>query len=351
MPGTGFNGADATYDIRNEPEQLSFFSLSTYTAPLSYLWPSQKPSPRRGFCGFAHLAAPRGQRSSTAFVVGLNESMISILILTKNEERDLPGALASVAWSNDIHVVDSDSTDATPAVARAAGAHLHQRTFDDYAAQRNFGLQLPFQHPWLLILDADERPTPELSAEIQRIARFDAPAISAYRIRRRDFLFNTWLKHAQLTPFYIRLVRPARARYTRSINEVLEIDGAIANLTAPLDHFPFSKGIAHWVDRHNRYSTMEAALIHAQSGLQNPSVRTALGLGSPAPDFHTRRLHQKALFYKLPGRPLIKWLYLVILRGAILDGPAGLAYATLAAFYEYLIVLKTRELRESIPQG
>ncbi len=98
---------------------------------------------------------------------------------------------------------------------------------------------------------------------------------------------------------------------------------------------------------------MEAQLIHAQAGLQNPSLRTALGLGrtpgQPAPDFHTRRLHQKALFYKLPGRPLIKWLYLVALRGAILDGPAGLTYATLASIYEYLITLKTKELRLASP--
>ncbi len=86
---------------------------------------------------------------------------------------------------------------------------------------------------------------------------------------------------------------------------------------------------------------MEAQLIHSQSGLQDPSLRKALR----DPNFHTRRLHQKALFYKLPGRPLIKWLYMVVLRGAILDGPAGLTYATLASIYEYLITLKTKELR------
>lgn len=267
--------------------------------------------------------------------------MISVLILTHNEALDLPACLASVAWVDDIHIVDSHSTDSTAAIAEAAGAHVHLRSFDNYAAQRNFGLALPFRHPWLLILDADERPTPALTTELQGIAATAHEATSAFRVRRRDFLFNTWLRHAQLTPFYIRLVRPARARYTRTINEVLEIDGPVADLAAPLDHFPFSKGIAHWVDRHNRYSTMEAALIHAQSGLQNPSLLTALR----DPDFHTRRLHQKALYYKLPLRPLIKWLYLVLLRGAILDGPAGLAYATLASFYEYLIVIKTKELR------
>ena len=273
--------------------------------------------------------------------------MISVLILTKNEEQDLPGALASVAWSDDVHVLDSHSTDGTVAVAEAAGAHVTQRIFDNYAAHRNFGLKLSFKHPWVLILDADERPTPALSVEMQRVVRSATEEVSGYRLQRRDFLFGTWLKHAQLSPFYIRLVRPERSQYTRAINEVIEVSGRVDSLAEPLDHFPFSKGIAHWVSKHNLYSTMEAELIYSQAGLQNPSVRTALR----DPDFHTRRLHQKALFYRLPGRPLIKWLYMVVVRGAILDGPAGLTYATLASFYEYLIVVKTKELRHENGMG
>ena len=274
------------------------------------------------------------------------ENRISVLILTRNEAHDLPGALASVAFSDDIHILDSFSTDDTVAIANAAGAHVTQRPFDSYAGQRNFGFTLPFKHPWLLILDSDERLTPELALEMQqRVA--DAPAeTSGFRLQRRDFLFNTWLKHAQLTPLYIRLVRPERSRYTRDVNEVLEVDGPIADLQHPLDHFPFSKGITYWVERHNKYSTMEAELIHSQAGLQNPSWHTALR----GPDFETRRLHQKALFYRMPGRPLIKWLYMMFYRRAILDGSAGITYATLASFYEYLITLKTKELRLSNPK-
>jgi glycosyltransferase involved in cell wall biosynthesis len=272
--------------------------------------------------------------------------MISVLILTRNEQQDLPDCLASVAWSDDIHVFDSFSTDDTVEIAKAAGAHIHQRPFDNYAAHRNAALTtLPFKHPWLFILDADERPTPHLSREMQQTVIAASQEISAYRLRRRDFLFGTWLKHAQISPFYIRLVRPERARYTRTINEVLEVEGAVADLSYPLDHFPFSKGIAHWIDKHNLYSTMEAELLHKQQGLQNPSLKTALR----DPDFHTRRLHQKALFYRLPARPLIKWLYMMFIRGAILDGAAGLTYATLQSIYEYFIVLKTRELRQGKP--
>jgi glycosyltransferase involved in cell wall biosynthesis len=268
--------------------------------------------------------------------------MISVLILTLNEQRDLPDCLASVSWSDDIHVFDSNSTDATVEIARAAGAYVLSRPFDDYATHRNAALTtVPFKHPWVFLLDADERPTPDLSREMQQLALASPPNIAAFRVRRRDHLFGTWLKHAQLSPYYIRLVRPERCRYTRAINEVLEVDGPIANLSYPLDHFPFSKGIAKWVEKHNLYSTMEADLIVRNQGLQNPSLITALR----HPDFHTRRLHQKAIFYRLPARPLLKWLYMVFFRRAILDGVAGLTYATLQAFYEYLIVLKSRELR------
>jgi glycosyltransferase involved in cell wall biosynthesis len=285
--------------------------------------------------------------------------LISVLILTRNEQHDLPAALASVAWCDDIHVLDSCSTDDTVAIARTAGATVHTRPFDDYASQRNHGLRLPFRHAWVFLLDADERATPELSAEMRRTilalqSAGNCDHVGGFRLRRRDFLFDTWLRHAQISPFYIRLVRPDCAQYNRAINEVLQITGPIdgptggniRDLQHPVDHYPFNKGIAHWVAKHNVYSTMEAELIHREEGLQNPSLRIAL----TDDDFHTRRRHQKAIFYRLRARPILKWAYMMCYRGAILDGSAGFVYATLQAFYEYLIVLKTAELRRLDPR-
>ncbi len=268
--------------------------------------------------------------------------MVSVLILTRNEEQDLPGCLDTVSWSDDVHVFDSYSNDRTVEIATAWGAKVVQRAFDSYSSHRNAAFaRLRFRHPWVLLLDADERVTPALAAAIERAAVEDDPAVAAYRVRRRDFLWGTWLRHAQISPFYIRLVRPELARYTREINEVLEIAGEVGELEGTLDHYPFSKGIAHWLRKHNRYSTMEAELIAGGGGLRQPSLKLALR----SRDFHERRLHQKALFYRLPGRPLLKWLYMVVARGAFLDGRAGMTYATLQSFYEYMIVLKTRELR------
>jgi glycosyltransferase involved in cell wall biosynthesis len=269
-------------------------------------------------------------------------AMISILILTKDEEEDLPGCLASVAWSDDVHVFDSFSSDQTVAIAEGCGAKVKQRVFDDYAAHRNAAMiSCRFKYPWVFLLDADERVTPGLVQEMQRVVLETPEEVAGYKVRRRDFLWDRWLKHAQISPFYIRLVRPERAHYTRAINEVLQVAGEVRDLSQPLDHYPFSKGMARWLQKHNTYSTMEAELIARDQGLQDPSWKTALR----SKDFHERRLHQKALFYRLPARPLVKWLYMMLARQAFLDGAPGVVYATLQAFYEYMIVLKTHELR------
>jgi glycosyltransferase involved in cell wall biosynthesis len=266
--------------------------------------------------------------------------MLSTLILTHNEQHDLPGCLDSIAWCDDIHVLDSNSTDRTLEIARQRGAHTHTRAFDNFAAQRNAGMAFPFKHPWVLVLDADERPTPALSAEMQQAVAAAPATTSAYRIRRRDFLWGTWLKHAQMSPFYLRLLRVGHATYTREINEIANIDGDIADLQSPLDHLAFSKGIAHWIARHNTYSTREAQLLADGHATHAASLRQALF----GPDFHTRRAAQKAIFYRLPLRPIIKWIYLVFVRGAFLDGRAGLTYTMLICFYESMIAAKHQEL-------
>lgn len=269
-------------------------------------------------------------------------SGISILILTKNEQQDLPDCLASAAWSDDVHVLDSESTDMTVALAEKAGAIVLVRPFDGYASQRNFGLKLPYKHDWILILDADERITPELAAEMLAFVKAAPLNVAAARMRRRDIWWGRWLKHAQISPFYVRLVRAGRAHYEREINEVLVVDGDIIDFTQPFDHYPFSKGLDHWISKHNTYSRMEAEVI-ANGALIKPSWRIAI-LGN---DFSERRVHQKAIFYGLPARPFIKFIYMLIARRAFLDGWPGIRYAVLQAIYEYFIVLKTKEIQQS----
>jgi glycosyltransferase involved in cell wall biosynthesis len=264
--------------------------------------------------------------------------------LTKNEEQDLPGCLASVAWSDDIHVYDSMSTDSTVAIAEKAGAIVTRRPFDNWAAHQNWGLSnVPFKHPWVFYIDADERMTPELVDEIKKAVN-TASEYVAYRVQRRDFFEGTWLKHVQASPFYMRLFRPEKMRYERLVNPISLADGPVGEVAGYLDHFPFSKGIGHWLERHNSYSKFEAEQIMSnRQGREGFSILKAF----TAKDFHVRRFHQKELFYRIPLRPFVKFILLYIFKLGFLDGAAGLRYSVLQSIYEYMIVIKVSELERN----
>ena len=265
--------------------------------------------------------------------------MISVLILTKNEEQDLPACLKSVAWCDDVHVFDSHSTDRTIEIAEKAGAKVTLRRFDGYASQRNAALTtLDYIYPWILILDADERIPETLVDEFEQRIKQTPLSVNGFRIRRRDYFGKTWLKHSQMTPFYVRLVRKGKASYHREINEVLQVEGQVDELKGHFEHYPFSKGLSHWLSKHNQYSSMEAQRwVDEHKNAIKFSLKKALF----SQDFSDRRYHQKGLFYKIPGRPIIKWLYLVLWRRSFMDGYAGLTKMPLSKlFMSTLLSLK-----------
>lgn len=275
--------------------------------------------------------------------------MISVLILTKNEEQDLPGCLQSVDWCDDVHIFDSYSTDATVKIATEAGANITQRVFDNWSAHQNWGLQnIAFKYPWILYIDADERVSEGLR---DALLSFDPTKINAVacEIQRRDFAWNgTWLKHAQISPFYLRFFRPSKMRYERLVNPVSIPDGPVAKIDGYLDHYPFSKGFRYWVQRHLGYADMEAAMRMDDI---SKGVVFSWKKALFSKDFSEKRYHQKGLFYKMPGRPIFKWFYMIIWRRAFLDGKAGITYASLQSIYEYFIVLKTKEQLHKIKKG
>ncbi|MFZ2123828.1 glycosyltransferase family 2 protein, partial [Rhodoferax sp.] len=218
----------------------------------------------------------------------------------------------------------------------------------NWASHQNWGLQnVPFKHPWVFYIDADERMTPELVQAVQAAAAAAKEEV-AFRLQRRDFLLGTWLKHVQTSPFYMRLFRPEKMRYERLVNPISIADGPVGQVAGYLDHFPFSKGMGHWIDRHNGYSRFEAQQIisNRQAGERFSWVKAFT-----AKDFHQRRYHQKELFYRLPFRPLVKFLLLYVAKRGFLDGRAGFTYAMLQSIYEYFIVLKVRELEAAAPMS
>ena len=267
---------------------------------------------------------------------------ISVMILTLNEESNLPGCLSSVAWSDDIHIIDSFSTDSTLEIARSHGARIWQRSFDSFAGQQNWALQnVDWKYPWVFYLDADERCTLDLQQAMQSAIRTPGETV-AFQIQRRDFFMGRWLKHVQASPFYLRLFRPEKMSYRRLGHVISEPDGPTSRLHGYLDHFPFSKGLDDWFNRHNFYSRQEAIQSHLD---RDGAVKFSLMKALFSRDFHLRRQHQKGLFYSLPFRPFIKFAYLLILKRGFLDGRAGFTYAKLMSMYESMILVKHAECK------
>ena len=267
---------------------------------------------------------------------------VSVMILTKDEAVNIKACLDCLGFSDDVVVFDSYSTDETVAIAESYdNVRVVQRKFDNWSSHQNWGAaNIEFKHPWVLYVDADERVDDELAAEVQQLADPDADE-SAFRMRRKDFFMGRWLRHAQLYPtWFVRMYRPSKIRYERLVNPVAIVDGKIGDITGHLIHYPFSKGLVAWLDRHNSYSGFEAReQLKVVGGSRRP-IRQVLSR-----DHNDRRAALKDIFFRLPLRPQIKWLYYIVWRRAFLDGRAGLTYARLQMLYEYMIKFKAREIR------
>lgn len=269
--------------------------------------------------------------------------MISILILTLNEEVNIADCLKSVVWANDVLVLDSGSEDRTVEIAKAHGARVLERPFDSFANQRNYGLQEGgLQNDWVLHLDADERVTPALQEELLASAR--SPGSDAFRVPSKLIFRGQWLKHAGMYPTYqIRFGRRTALSFTQVGHGQRGHLPAhrVGTLQEPLLHHAFSKGIADWFDRHNLYSTDEAR--HALQQQQAAIDWKGLIRG----DAQRKRRALKDLSYRLPLRPLLRFLYMFIIKRGFLDGRAGLDYCLMMALYEYMIGLKVTHAKHA----
>ena len=264
--------------------------------------------------------------------------MITVIVLTYNEELNISACLDSVSFSDDIWVLDSHSSNRTCAIAKAKGANVELRTFDNYAAQRNHALSLPLKHDWVLMLDADELATPEVLQEIKTITEMPNNPVTLYRMRRKDMFMGQWLKRSSGYPtWFARLFRKGRVQVEREINEEYTTDGQVGLLQSHLIHYPFNKGTAYWIQRHNRYSSMEAKRLSEEIEASIP-----WGLLKDK-DPALRRKAFKQIAYRLPCRPLLAFVYLYFIKLGFLDGKPGFHYSRMRAMYEYMIELKMIE--------
>lgn len=233
---------------------------------------------------------------------------VSVTIITKNEAAHIEACLASVAWADDILVVDSHSTDDTVARASRAGARVILRDWPGYAAQKNFAAS-EARHDWILSIDADERVTPDLAREIQALNPPEAQ--SGYRVPRVTWHLGRWWKTTDWYPdFQLRLYDRRRARWTvRKVHESVEADGPVGTLTHDLQHYAY-RDISHHLATMDRYTTLAADEMF-EAGRRAGLVDLAL--------------HPPAAFLRN-----------YVLRRGCLDGTAGLIVSAMNAHYVFL---------------
>jgi len=245
---------------------------------------------------------------------------LSVTVITLNEAAHITDCLASVAWADEVLVIDSGSTDGTPDLARAAGARVVAREWPGYANQKNHAAG-EAAHDWILSVDADERVTPELAAEIQDLlAGAPAPAKAGYRIPRVTWHLGRWIWHTDWYPDYqLRLYDRRRARWKpKRVHESVEVtDGDHGYLSGNLQHYAY-RDEAHHRETMERYTTLAAEEMHANG--------------------------RRAGFLSLTVHPLAAFLRNYVLRAGFLDGRAGLTISLANARYVYLKFAKLRAL-------
>jgi glycosyltransferase involved in cell wall biosynthesis len=268
---------------------------------------------------------------------------VSVLIPTLDEELNLPDCLASVAWADEIFVVDSFSRDRTLEIARGRGAQVVQHAFESYSRQKNWALEtLPFRNEWVLIVDADERVSAELRCEIAHV--IPSNAVDGYYVNRRVIFLGVWVRHAGWYPSWnLRLFRHKLGRYDdRDVHEHVVLNGRAGYLRNDLIHAD-QRSLEAYVSRHNRYSTLEATARH-KAELDAPD-RAQLPVGLLASPVQRKRFLRERVWPTVPAKPLALFVYMYVLRRGFLDGRAGLALCVFHAFQEFMVGLKLAELR------
>lgn len=272
---------------------------------------------------------------------------VSVMIFTLNEELHLPSCLDALAWCDDVIVVDSYSGDRTEEIARERGARFFQRRFDGFGTQRNWALDNASpRHEWVLVLDADERVTPELVAEMAAVLATPREGIGAFRLRRRFYMWGRWLRYSSLYPnWVVRLVHRDRVRYVnRGHAETQEVAGEVGELRNDLIDENL-KGIDEWFTRQVAYARKEAE--HELAEERRVRFRWADLLGS---DPLARRAALKRLAWRVPGRPVLYFVYSYLVRRGFLDGRDGLVFCLMKAVYQSMIVIRKYDARRGAAQ-
>jgi glycosyltransferase involved in cell wall biosynthesis len=285
---------------------------------------------------------------------------VSVIIAVRNEAKNLPRCLQALNEFGEVYVIDSQSTDDTVEIARSHGAHVVQFHYaGGWPKKRQWAMNtLPMAYDWILLLDADEALTPELSEEIR--SAISSPAINGYSIQLRTCFLGRTLRHGDVGLWKLALFRRGKGRYEcrlkeqdasmadMEVHEHVVVEGATAKLRNPLIHHNV-ESLSRYIQKHDQYSNWESHVLLRRGDDKElpPSL-----LGTQA----QRRRWLKRKLFAVPGSPVLLFLYRYVLRFGFLDGVPGLIYCgfqavqmfhTKAKIYEAEInELKSKKIRE-----
>lgn len=253
---------------------------------------------------------------------------VSVVIVAKDEERDIGDALESVKDFEDIVVVDSFSEDRTVEICRKYTNRIYQQEWQGYARQKQLAVNYA-EKPWVLILDADERVTPELKEEIKHL--FAHPTHIAnygyfgFYVPRKNFFLGRWIKYGGWWPDYtIRLFRKDSGYVEeREVHEKIIVKGSVGYLKNPLEHHTY-RSITEYIKKMEAYSTLAAKEFVSKN---------------PEPS-------ETSLIFKMSLNPIFTFLKMLFLKQGFRDGIHGFILAVLYSFYTFLKYLKAWEMRQ-----
>ena len=273
---------------------------------------------------------------------------VSVIVPVRNEAENLKRCLPALAWADEIFVVDSQSSDETADVAGDHDAEIVQFYFNgSYPKKKNWALEnLPFRNEWILIVDADEVVVPALAREIAE--RIESGEAEGFYLNSRYYFLGRHIRHCGYSSCWnLRLFKHKLGRYERvpdvtggragdnEAHEHVELKGRAVRLVHELEHHAYPT-VAIWVEKHNRYAIWEAA--QADRVINEPIPTTIGGVQ------RFKRLLKK-IAWRLPLRPLARFIYAYFLRLGFLDGKPGLYFCGLLACYDFLAMANRFEMR------
>ena len=277
---------------------------------------------------------------------------VSVIIPVKNEERNIEACLKSLAWADEVFVVDSHSTDRTKEIASMYTDKIYDFEYrGGWPRKKGWALEnLPIRNEWVFLIDADERVTPALAREIAGVVSSNTPH-NGFMVNRKFYFMGRWIKHCGWWPSWnIRLIKKGKARFEKltgapdlssgdiEVHEHLVVEGSVGYLNEPMIHEDL-KGIYAFVEKHNRYSTWEADVYL--------KLRSSPGSGGVKPRFFGNPIEKKrflkVMWVRMPFRPFLRFIYMYVLRLGFLDGYQGFVFSLLMSWHEFIINAKIRE--------